>query len=95
MRPPEPLATPLPVRQHRHRTEGRRSPGSVVARTYKQRLTDFFEREARAAGAPDPALLAQQLTIVFDGCGSRVVVTGQPLNGLALATATAMIAGAL
>jgi len=62
-------------------------PGAIVAREYKQRLTEFFEREARAAGAQDPVVLAQQLTIIFDGCGSRVVVTGQPLNGLAVATA--------
>ena len=70
-------------------------PGTVVAREYKQRLTDFFEREARAAGAADPDLLAQQLTITFDGCGSRVVVTGRPLNGLAVTTATALINSAL
>jgi AcrR family transcriptional regulator len=70
-------------------------PGSVVARDYKQRLTDFFEREAEAAGAADPGLLAQQLTVVFDGCGSRVVVTGRPLNGLATTTAEALLAVAI
>ena len=70
-------------------------PGALVAREYKQRLTDFFEREARAAGAADPELLAQQLTIAFDGSGSRVIVTGRPLNGLAVATATALINSAL
>lgn len=66
-------------------------PGVVVARQYKQRLTDFFEREARAAGAADAALLAQQLTVTFDGCGSRVVVTGRPLNGLAVGMATTLL----
>jgi AcrR family transcriptional regulator len=70
-------------------------PATVVAREYKRQLTDVFEREARAAGAADPALLAQQLTIVFDGCGSRVVVTGQALNGLAVATATVLIDSAI
>jgi AcrR family transcriptional regulator len=70
-------------------------PGAVVAREYKQRLTAFFEREAVAAGASDPAVLAQQLTVVFDGCGSRVVVTGQALNGLAVATAGALLGSAI
>jgi AcrR family transcriptional regulator len=66
-------------------------PGAVVARQYKQRLTDFFEREARAAGAADPALLAQQLTVTFDGCGLRVVVTGRATPGLALGMATLLL----
>jgi AcrR family transcriptional regulator len=66
-------------------------PASVVARDYKDQLTGFFERRAREAGAREPELLAQQLTIVFDGCGSRVVVTGNALDGLAVATATAII----
>ena len=68
-------------------------PGTGVARAYKQRLTDFFESEAAAAGAADPALLAQQLTIAFDGSGARAVVTGRPLAGLAAATATALLVG--
>jgi len=66
-------------------------PAVVVARDSKQQLTDFFELQARAAGAVDPALLAQMLTVAFDGCGTRVVVTGKPLNGLAVSTATALI----
>jgi AcrR family transcriptional regulator len=66
-------------------------PGAVVARQFKQQLTDFFEREATAAGVPDAALLAQQLTVTFDGCGARVVVTGRPLNGLATGMATALL----
>jgi AcrR family transcriptional regulator len=66
-------------------------PAAVVALEYKQQLTDFFEREAAALGVRDPALLAQQLTVTFDGCGARVVVTTRPLDGLALATAAALI----
>jgi AcrR family transcriptional regulator len=70
-------------------------PASIVAQEYKQRLTDFFEREAQALGVPDPGLLAQQLTVTFDGCAARVVVAGRPLNGLAVATAISLIDGAL
>jgi AcrR family transcriptional regulator len=69
-------------------------PGSVVARHFKQQLTDFFAREAAAAGVADPELLAQQLTVVFDGCGARVVVTGRNLDGLAVVTAAALLDGA-
>jgi len=70
-------------------------PAAVAARGYKQQLTDFFEAQAEAAGAAVPGLLAQMLTVAFDGCGARVVVTGEPLNGLAVATATALIDSAL
>ncbi len=66
-------------------------PAAVVAREFKQRLTDFFQLEAATAGARDPGLLAQQLTLTFDGCGARTVVTGQPLNGLAVTTATTLL----
>jgi AcrR family transcriptional regulator len=66
-------------------------PASVVAREFKQRLTDLFEREATIAGANDPALLAQELTVTFDGCGARRVVTGHPLNGLAVTMATTLL----
>jgi AcrR family transcriptional regulator len=66
-------------------------PGTIVAREYKQQLTDFFEREAVALGVADPELLAQQLTVAFDGCGARVVVTGQSLNRLAVTTAGTLV----
>jgi AcrR family transcriptional regulator len=66
-------------------------PAAVVAREYKQQLTDFFEHEAAALEITDPGLLARQLTVTFDGCGARVVVTGQNLNGLAVATAGTLI----
>ncbi len=66
-------------------------PGAVVARRFKQQLTDFFESEATAAGFADPTLLAQQLTITFDGCSARVIVAGRTLEGLAVVTATALL----
>lgn len=66
-------------------------PGSVVARQLKQELTDFFESEATAAGARDPELLAQQLTIVFDGASARAVVRAQSLEGVGVTTAAELL----
>jgi AcrR family transcriptional regulator len=70
-------------------------PGAIVARSFKQQLTDFFESEATAAGAADPAMLAQQLTITFDGCSVRVVVTGRSLSGVAVTMAAALLDNAV
>jgi AcrR family transcriptional regulator len=69
-------------------------PASLVARRCKDALTAFFQQEAERGGAKDPALLARQLTVVFDGAGARAVVQAQGLDGLAVATATALLDGA-
>ncbi|MEE6308193.1 TetR/AcrR family transcriptional regulator [Plantactinospora veratri] len=66
-------------------------PASVVARSYKGRLTDFFAEQARLAGARDPETLARQLTIVYDGSASRAVTQGAGLDGLAALTASALL----
>ena len=66
-------------------------PASVVARAFKEELTEFFHAQAVRAGAPSPETLARQLTIVFDGAGARTVVQGRPLDGLATATATVLL----
>ena len=66
-------------------------PAAVVARHFKDALTGFFQEEARRAGARDPELLARQLTVVFDGSSARSVVQAQPLDGLAIATATVLL----
>jgi AcrR family transcriptional regulator len=66
-------------------------PASEVARRSENALTAFFEQEARRAGAADPALLAEQLTVVFDGASSHAVVQARPLDGLAVATASALL----
>jgi AcrR family transcriptional regulator len=66
-------------------------PGAVVARHFKQQLTDFFHRELVKAGATDPETLAIQLTLVFDGASARAVVRAQPLTGIGVATATALL----
>jgi AcrR family transcriptional regulator len=66
-------------------------PGSVVARHFKQQLTDFFHRELVKAGVKDPGTLAIQLTMIFDGASARAVVRAQTLGGLGVATAAALL----
>ncbi|MGW9030887.1 TetR/AcrR family transcriptional regulator [Streptomyces sp. NPDC055722] len=66
-------------------------PASVVARRFKDALTDFFRQEAQHGDVQDPELLARQLTVVFDGSSSRAVVQAQHLGGLAVATAAALL----
>lgn len=66
-------------------------PGAVVARRHKEGLTAFFEREAARSGAADPALLARQLTVVYDGAGTGAVVRGEPVTGLAVTTAAVLL----
>ncbi|HXR72108.1 TetR/AcrR family transcriptional regulator [Actinocrinis sp.] len=66
-------------------------PASLAARRYKDALTAFFQQEAQRAGVRDPALLAQQLTIVFDGASARAVVQAGALRGIAATTAGAIL----
>lgn len=71
-----------------------KNPGhlaSAVARKHKQALTDYLLAEARKGGAADPQTLADQLTIVFDGANARAVVRAEPLGGVALTMATALV----
>ncbi|MEV4537969.1 TetR/AcrR family transcriptional regulator [Asanoa sp. NPDC049518] len=76
--------TATDLRDHAH-------PATEVARDFKQRLTDWFAAEARAAGAADPDLLGRQLTVVFDGSAARNVVHGTSLQGLSVTTAAALL----
>lgn len=78
------VATAVEVKRPDH-------PASLAARKYKDALTGFFQQEAERAGAPDPVLLAQQLTIVFDGASARAVVQASALHGLAVSTAAAIL----
>jgi AcrR family transcriptional regulator len=66
-------------------------PGSVVARHFKQQLTDFFRSELIAAGAEDPDTLAVQLTMVFDGASARAVVRAQKLAGAGVQLAAGLL----
>jgi AcrR family transcriptional regulator len=66
-------------------------PGSVVARHFKQRLTDFFLGELVAAGADDPEGTAVQLTMAFDGASARAVVRAQALGGVGIKMAEVLL----
>ncbi len=61
------VATELRDREH---------PAAQVAQRFKQRLTDFFERQAVAAGAVEPHILAVQLTLLFDGASASAAMCG-------------------
>ncbi|WP_333767919.1 TetR/AcrR family transcriptional regulator [Streptomyces sp. IBSBF 2435] len=78
------LATQVELKDPAH-------PASVVAARGKQVLTDFFRAEAARGGAADPALLARQLTLVFDGASARAGIGADSLDGLAVTTAAALI----
>jgi AcrR family transcriptional regulator len=66
-------------------------PGSVVARHFKQRLTDFFIGELVTAGVDDPEDVAVQLTMAFDGASARAVVRAQALGGVGIRMAEALL----
>ncbi|MFF7216855.1 TetR/AcrR family transcriptional regulator [Streptomyces sp. NPDC008238] len=78
------LATAFELKDPEH-------PAGVIARRYKDALTDFFREEARRGGAHDADLLARQLTVVFDGSSARAVAQARSLDGLATATATTLL----
>ncbi|MGC4937328.1 TetR/AcrR family transcriptional regulator [Kribbella sp. DT2] len=69
-------------------------PGSVVARHFKQALTDFFRAELSRTHAEDPDILAIQLTMVFDGAGARAVVRAQPLQNVGVVLAATVLQAA-
>ncbi|WP_204041157.1 TetR/AcrR family transcriptional regulator [Acrocarpospora phusangensis] len=54
-------------------------PMREIATSYKERMEGYFTRQAEAAGAADPALLAVQLTMLFDGAMSYAAVRNEPL----------------
>ncbi|MFC9290183.1 TetR/AcrR family transcriptional regulator [Streptomyces sp. NPDC057052] len=66
-------------------------PASKVARRVKGELTAFFRTEAERGGAADPALLARQLTLLFDGASARAGVRADDLDGLILPTAATLL----
>jgi AcrR family transcriptional regulator len=66
-------------------------PASVIARQGKQRLTDYFAGQAKLGGAADPATLAIQLTVLFDGLSARVMMYPGSLDGVGVRTAAVLL----
>jgi AcrR family transcriptional regulator len=54
-------------------------PARAVARDYKLRLKRYFARQARAGGAKNPSVLAEQLLMLFDGAICQAVITSAPV----------------
>jgi hypothetical protein len=61
------VATELRDREH---------PAAQVAQHFKRELTDYFERQAEAARAASPHVLAVQLTLLFDGASASAALCG-------------------
>jgi AcrR family transcriptional regulator len=61
------VATELRDREH---------PAAQVAQRFKGELTDYFQRQAEAAGAASPEVLAVQLTLLFDGASASAALCG-------------------
>lgn len=61
------VATELRDREH---------PAAQVAQHFKRELTAYFERQAEAAGAASPRVLAVQLTLLFDGASASAALCG-------------------
>ncbi len=54
----------------------RAHPAALVAQHFKGELTAYFERQAVAAGAASPHVLAVQLTLLFDGASANAALCG-------------------
>ncbi|SNR89903.1 transcriptional regulator, TetR family [Streptosporangium subroseum] len=66
-------------------------PASEIARQGKQQLTDYFAEQAKLGGAADPATLAIQLTMLFDGLSARVMMYPGNLDGVGIRTAVVLL----
>ncbi|WLW50080.1 TetR/AcrR family transcriptional regulator [Streptomyces sp. YU58] len=64
---------------------------SVVARAAKEKLQEALRTEAEAGGAREPAVLARQLMLVFDGASARSGVHVEDLDGLTTATVAILL----
>lgn len=45
-----------------------------VAREFKGKLFTYFEQQATLLGAKEPAVLAEQLVLLYDGCSAWIVM---------------------
>ncbi|MDX3450880.1 TetR/AcrR family transcriptional regulator [Streptomyces sp. ME02-8801-2C] len=69
-------------------------PASRVAHEVKGNLMGFFRSEAEQGGASDPALLARQLSLVFDGASARAGIQADNLTGLITPTVRSLLESA-
>lgn len=51
-------------------------PAHATAKTLKDHLRAYFAKQARTGNASEPAVLAEQLTLLFDGCNAWIVMHG-------------------
>ncbi|GAA2383163.1 TetR/AcrR family transcriptional regulator [Dactylosporangium salmoneum] len=70
-------------------------PAAAVALHFKKLLEAYFQQHATTLGAPDPDFLAAQLTMLFDGSAVRAVMRAEPLHGLAVRAADALLDAAV
>jgi AcrR family transcriptional regulator len=68
-----------------------RHEASAVALSFKQQLESYFLRQVEQLEVGDPAFLAAQLTVLFDGCSVRAVMRAEALGGLAVRAATHLL----
>src|ERR1700761_6852936 len=68
----------------------------TTAESYRHDIHSLFTELAAAAGAPDPALLASQLQLIYDGGGLAAKMDRNPgIATPARAAASALVAAAL
>jgi AcrR family transcriptional regulator len=67
-------------------------PASVVAARRKLGMQEFFRAEAERGGATEPAMLARQLMVAYDGASARAGIGSDDLDGgLAVRTAAMLL----
>lgn len=45
-----------------------------IAREFKDRLYEYFEKQAKLLGIKEPSTLAEQLVLLHDGCSAWIVM---------------------
>jgi AcrR family transcriptional regulator len=66
-------------------------PARGVARDYKLCLNRYFARQARAGGAKNPNVLAEQLLMLFDGAICQAVMKSAPVPASTRAAAEILL----
>lgn len=53
---------------------GTKAPAANVVREFKTKLYEYFTQQAKLMGVEEPAILAQQLIMLYDGCSAWIVM---------------------